>query len=124
MNSQAGIILNWFDAHKDASSEEKHEHLAQVPAWQWSVRGGHWAELAKHCCNRVEPELLRRPVNGLNIEIGAPQPRCLFRSPDGRGFTKNGGSLDWYLSGGSVLDYGHCQQSECYWGKGPKEKDV
>ena len=65
-----------------------------------------WPELATHCPNRIEPEIERRPVNGLNIEIGSPQPRCSHRSPDGRG-------LAWLVSGGSVLAYGCCEQRQC-----------
>ena len=99
-------VLVWLDAHPDASPGQKRAELDSIPAWQWATPGGHWAELSRHCCNRVECDVPRRPGNVLNIEVGTPAPRCLFRSPDGRGLT-------WYLSGGSVLAYGACEQRHC-----------
>lgn len=107
-------VLDWLDANPGATSRQKHEALAQVPPAQWAVPGGHWSGLSKHCCNRVEPAPQRRPANTLNIEIGTPLARCLFRSPDGRGASRNGGSLDWLRSGGDVLAYGRCEQSACF----------
>ena len=75
----------------------------QVPAWQVK---GNWKDAANICGQRVDPSLERRPCNGLNVEIGSPSPRCLSKSPDGRG-------LLWYFSGGSVLAYGVCSQNDC-----------
>ena len=106
MRTVAMDVLEWLDAHPDASSADRARVLAQVPAGQWAAHGGHWAELSLHCGNRVDPGIERRPANALNIEIGSASPRCLFRSPDGRG-------LAWLLSGGSVLAYGTCVQSCC-----------
>lgn len=106
MKTVALDVLEWLDAHPEASADEKERLLAQIPAWQWAIPGGHFNELKRHCCNRVEPGVERRPGNALNVEIGSPMPRCLFRSPDGRG-------LLWLLSGGSVLQYGHCEQRAC-----------
>ena len=91
---------------KQHSPKETMALLSTVPAWQWAVRGGWWANLSEYCNNRVVPEIIRRPVNGLNVEIGRPRARCLYRSPDGRGLT-------WYLSGGSAVDYGLCEQLHC-----------
>lgn len=69
-------------------------------------KGGVLERFSEHiereqCPNRVEPATERRPVNGLNVEIGSPAPRCTRKSPDGRG-------LIWLLSGGSILAYGRC----------------
>jgi hypothetical protein len=88
------------------SSDETWALLDSVPAWQWAVPGGWWPDLAQHCPSRVAPDVPRRGGNGLNVEVGAPLPRCLEKSPDGRG-------LVWWMSGGSVLAYGHCRQHGC-----------
>lgn len=77
-----------------------------VPSWQW--RGPFWPELALHCGARVVAPLT--PYNsddafGICPERGL-SPRCLSRSPDGRG-------MAWILSGGSVADYGACSQRRC-----------
>jgi len=109
MPTAALTALEQIDATPDMSPAQRADLVTQVPAWQWAVPGGHWPELALHCLNRVVPERTRRPVNGLNIEIGAAQPRCLFRPPH-----PHGGNLAWFLSGGSVLDYGVCEQYACY----------
>ena len=110
MSTVALDVLDWLDHHPAASAATKRRLLAQVPAWQWATPGGHWRDLARHCCNRIQPSAERRPVNGLNIEIGTPAARCLFRSPDGHGVTKDGSTLDWLRSGGDVLAYGRCEQ--------------
>ncbi len=60
----------------------------------------------RKCPYRRELRTPRRPVNGLNVEIGSPQDRCMLRSPDGRG-------LAWVLSGGSALAYGYCYPNSC-----------
>lgn len=70
------------------------------------------------CRSRREQRIERRPGNALNIEIGTPMARCLLQPPDGRGVTKDGGTLDWLRSGGSELDYGACCAESC-----PKLKD-
>jgi hypothetical protein len=104
--------LNWLEAHSEATSEQKRQLLDQVPAWQWATPGGHWYDLSKHCSNRVDPALERRPANALCIEIGTPMPRCLFREPGG---SKEGRSnLAYLLSGGSILAYGICEQAHCF----------
>lgn len=77
--------------------------LDEIPAAQWSE----WfRDLAPLCDDRHAPEVERRPGNALNVEIGAPHPRCLLQSPDGRG-------LAWLHSGGSVLAYGPCSARSC-----------
>lgn len=58
------------------------------------------------CPDRRQPDLERRPVNGLNVEIGTPLARCMRQSPDGRGAV-------WVLSGGSILAYGVCCRASC-----------
>ena len=70
----------------------------QVEAW--------WEDIAPHCPSRRVLPVERRPGNALNIEIGTPVPRCMERSPDGRGAA-------WVASGGSMLAYGVCCASGC-----------
>ncbi len=65
------------------------------------------------CPHRRAPDLERRPGNALNVEIGAPLIRCLLQPPDGRGVTRDGGTLDWLRSGGSILSYGNCAEDCC-----------
>ena len=65
------------------------------------------------CDARRELRTERRPGNALNVEIGAPLPRCMLQPPDGRGVTIDGGTLDWLRSGGSELDYGICGKANC-----------
>lgn len=67
-----------------------------------------WGEFSAGCGHRAQPELERRPANALNIEIGTPAARCLARPPDGRGVTRDGSTLAWLRSGGSLLAYGRC----------------
>lgn len=112
MPTMAMIALDWLEAHPEATSEMKRQLLEQVPAWQWALEGGHWPELAKHCCNRVDPAAERRPANALCIEIGAPLPRCLFREPGGP--REGRSNLSYWISGGSILAYGICEKSHCF----------
>ena len=72
-----------------------------------------WQAFSIGCGNRTQPPLERRPANALVIEVGAPHARCLIQPPDGRGVTRDGGTMDWLRSGGSVLSYGWCAQSSC-----------
>ena len=65
------------------------------------------------CPHRVQPELERRPVNGLCVEIGQPAARCTLKTPEewqGRE-PKEGSSLAtrWLWSGGSPLVFGCCE---------------
>lgn len=105
MSSIALHVLEWLDLHQ-ADAEQKRQLLAQVPAGQWACPGGHWDELSKHCCNRVEIREEPRFMNRLGFYRMKPQDRCLFRSPDGRG-------LAWIRSGGDALAYGSCEQQHC-----------
>jgi hypothetical protein len=72
-----------------------------------------FAAFAAECAHRCSLGIERRPGNALNVEIGTPQPRCLIKPPDGRGITKEGGTLDYLRSGGNVLAYGVCSESSC-----------
>ena len=99
-------VLDWIERHPDATPATKRKLLAQVPAHQWATVGGHWADLAKHCSNRAEVLDEPRFMNRLSIYRMQPLPRCLFRSPDGRG-------LAWMKSGGPLESYGICEQMHC-----------
>ncbi len=81
------------------------EDIQALPAVQ---RDTWWTDLAPLCPSRRELPVARRPGNALNVEIGTPIPRCMDRSPDGRGAA-------WALSGGSMLAYGPCDGSACPW---------
>ena len=72
-----------------------------------------FGEYMESCPHLQDPELQPRPVNGFNVEIGRPQSRCLLMPP-----CWHGGNLAWWLSGGSLLDYGVCRPEEC-----PRLKD-
>lgn len=72
-----------------------------------------WGEYSEGCLAKQTPPLERRPVNGLNIEIGQPMPRCTLQPPDGRGITRDGSTLAWLHSGGSLLAYGRCTRDTC-----------
>jgi hypothetical protein len=72
-----------------------------------------FSAIVEACLSRRELRVERRPGNALNIEIGAPMPRCMFQPPDGRGVTRDGGTLDWLRSGGAELDYGICCADKC-----------
>jgi len=67
-----------------------------------------WTADVRECPNRIEPELPRRPVNGLNVEVGPPAPRCRRKLPKHwKGVT----AARWLLSGGSPLVFGRCSSS-------------
>lgn len=106
MPTIAHDVVAWLERHPAAPAEDKRRALAQVPAWQWATPGGHWPDLAAHCCNRAEVPTEPRFMNRLSINRMHPLPRCLFRSPDGRG-------LAWLASGGEVEAYGRCEQQHC-----------
>lgn len=72
-----------------------------------------WSQVRQACGSCKTPDLERRPANALNIEIGTPAARCLLQPPDGRGVTRDGGTLDWLRSGGSLLAYGRCSLEGC-----------
>ena len=66
---------------------------------------------ADRCPNRTTMTLERRPVNGLNIEIGQGCDRCKARTPDH--WPAHMGALRWLASGGSALVFGACEASAC-----------
>ena len=106
MRSIALDVLDTLESRPELTAEQKRALLAGVPQQQWAVPGGHFDDLAQHCCNRVEIRREPRFMNRLSINVMAPQPRCLFRSPDGRG-------LAWLKSGGELEAYGRCEQDHC-----------
>ena len=106
MPTIAADMLDWIASHPEVDPISKAQALSQVPAHQWACPGGHWPELATHCANRVEVKQESRFMNRLSINVMSPLPRCLYRSPDGRG-------LAWLKSGGEVEAYGRCEQSAC-----------
>lgn len=106
MPTAAFMVLEWIDAHPDASPADRTSAVCSVPPNQWALLGGHWNELARHCGNRATVPEEPRFMNRLSINRMTPLPRCLYRSPDGRG-------LAWLRSGGEVVAYGMCEQSHC-----------
>ena len=91
--------LEWLARYPHASSPEKSSVIDQVPSHQWAARCGHWQELSQHGCNRDEVTRVPRFMNRLIINVMTPLPRCLYRTPDGRG-------LAWLKSGGEIEAYG------------------
>lgn len=68
--------------------------------------------MSSECRSRLEQPTPRRPVNGLNVEIGTPAARCINKPP----VNANGVKADafrWLLSGGSELAFGVCCVSDC-----------
>lgn len=72
-----------------------------------------WKDFQTACTSCYRLPLERRPANALCVEIGSPLDRCLLQPPDGRGVTRDGGTLDWLRSGGSALAYGVCCLASC-----------
>lgn len=71
-----------------------------------------FAEFAATCPNRIDIPMIRRPVNGLNVEPIQPIPRCRERTPE------NWGDADpraarWLLSGGDPMVLGFCEFLNC-----------
>jgi len=62
------------------------------------------------CPYRKVPELQRRPVNGLNIEIGQGRNRCILQKP---AHWPDGSVLRWLGSGGSITVFGICCAVHC-----------
>lgn len=95
--------LEFLEANPNTRDEDARALLREIPDWQWGI----WfKDLKTHCPDRRTPDPIRRPANALNVEIGQPSARCLRQSPDGRGSA-------WLLSGGDLLVYGVCRQSQC-----------
>lgn len=99
MISIASLVLYRAECGMPPTRDE----IGQVPPGQFAL---YFSELSAICPDRREQSVRRRPANALNVEIGAPLPRCLLRSPDGRG-------LAWLASGGDVLAYGICDPAAC-----------
>lgn len=113
MPSIAGVVAEYLKTHPELTCAEKQKVLAEVPPHQWALPGGYFDELSEHCNNRKVIHREPRFMNRLAIYTFAPAPRCLYRSPDGRG-------LAWLKSGGSVLAYEPCEQEHCFHAQ-PKE---
>lgn len=66
----------------------------------------------KDCPHRVAPELPRRPVNGLCVEVGQPATRCKLQPPsewkDCEPKTGASMATRWLWSGGSPLVFAPC----------------
>lgn len=71
-----------------------------------------FAAFAETCAERIELDVERRPGNALNLEIGAPVPRCRLRPPEHWGDRAPSVSR-WLRSGGSPLVLGHCECRGC-----------
>lgn len=99
-------VMDWLAVHPEATPAEKAKLLSDIPAAQWAMPDGYWSELAPHCANHVLIKQEPRFINRLSINVMTPLPRCLYRSPDGRG-------LAWLKSGGEVEAYGRCEQAHC-----------
>lgn len=64
------------------------------------------------CSSRMEQPTPRRPVNGLNVEVGTPSPRCINKPPVNVAGVK-ADAFRWLLSGGSELAFGVCCVATC-----------
>lgn len=64
--------------------------------------------------------LIRRPVNALCVEIGAPLPRCILKMPE-HWTGKGRSAIRWLASGGSPLVFGPCTPLCCPEEKRPQE---
>ena len=56
--------------------------------------------------------VVRRPANALNIEVGAPSPRCRLKTPEEWG-AADPRAARWLLSGGSPYVLGVCTPQAC-----------
>jgi hypothetical protein len=97
------ITLAQLIQDRHAAGLRVDDEFDALPPWQLELC---FADVAPCCPQRWVLPVERRRANALNVEVGAPLPRCQWRSPDGRGHA-------WFLSGGSQLDYGPCGPSEC-----------
>lgn len=75
-------------------------------------RGPAFAAMAAACGERVVLALQRRPVNGLNVEIGQPLDRCRLRTPPEWGDVDPRGAR-WIHSGGDPMILGVCGRARC-----------
>ena len=103
MGTWMGHLLSYLDAGTiDKARVNAEVHGGLVPRFQIDA---YWDDVEKLCSQRVQLPV-PRGVNAHNTEPQQPAPRCLYRSPDGRG-------LAWRNSGGSVLAYGRCCKAWC-----------
>ncbi len=64
------------------------------------------------CPKLIAPELLRRPANALNVEVGQAVPRCRLKTPEHWG-DADPEATRWLRSGGSPLVLGPCTPNAC-----------
>lgn len=64
---------------------------------------------ADGCPYRLTSEVERRPANALNLEIGAPLPRCRLRLP--REWKGRDMAARWLASGGTPFVFGLCSRA-------------
>jgi hypothetical protein len=95
--------LDWMDRHPNATQPQRFRLYGDIQPIEF---GDHFDELSELCPSRRDIGTPMRKANALNIEVGQPMPRCMDRSPDGRGAI-------YHLSGGSLLAYGKCCASGC-----------
>lgn len=67
---------------------------------------------AEGCPQRISIPVERRLANALNVEIGAPLPRCRCLTPPEWGAT-DVRARRWLASGGSPLVLGPCSAAGC-----------
>jgi hypothetical protein len=66
---------------------------------------------AERCPYRTGRSVERRPGNALNVEIGAPMPRCKLRTP--KHWPEHMTAARWIMSGGDCLVFGLCSHGGC-----------
>lgn len=102
-------VQAFLDAHTAGAKGAADDWLRTLPGWQVAIR---FEDFAPACPDRIEPALLRRPANALNIEIGAPMPRCRLNTPEGWDGADHRAAR-WLASGGSALVLGVCACATC-----------
>lgn len=114
MATVAQLVVQFLDTHPNLAGDNVYTLFSTIPQWQWALEGGWWDVLSNRCPNRVQPEVPRRPGNVICVEVGRPFARCMWLPPRNvKGEESPGGSARWLLSGGSILDYCECRQSQC-----------
>ena len=66
----------------------------------------------KDCDSRMEQPTPRKPVNGLNVEVATPLPRCINKPPVNT-LGVEADAIRWLASGGSELAFGVCDVNDC-----------
>jgi hypothetical protein len=99
MTSIARAILDRVEAGLTVAAED----WESIPLAQWEI---YEAELSAVCPSRITPYRVKQR-NALRIEVlPSDGPRCIRKSPDGRGSA-------WLMSGGDPLSYGACDRNHC-----------